>query len=55
MQHTRMCKENKELEEKNDCPLKYFVVKVLILKGHRRKVKELMDLKVTTISAVINK
>ena len=34
----RVCEENKEkeLEEKNDCPLKYFAVKGTTLEGHRR-------------------
>ena len=34
--HARVCEENKkELEEKNDCPSKYFEVKGLNLEGCR--------------------
>ena len=38
--YARVCKENKEeleLEEKNDCPLKYFVAKRSIFKGCTRR------------------
>ena len=38
--HTRVCEENKEkeLEEKNDCPLKYFAVKgsTIYMEGCKR-------------------
>ena len=35
--HARVCKENKEELEKNDCPLKYFVAKRSIFKGCTRR------------------
>ena len=42
--HARVCEENKkELEEKNDCPLKYFMVKRLIVKGCTRRMAELIE------------
>ena len=33
--HARVCKENKK-NKKNDCPLKYFVVKGSTLEGCRK-------------------
>ena len=44
-----MCKENR-LEEKYDCPLKYFVVKGLNFKGCIPKTGESMELKFTIMT-----
>ena len=35
--YARVCKENNEELEKNDCPLKYFVAKRSIFKGCTRR------------------
>ena len=36
--HARVCKENKENKEKNDCQLKYFAVNRSIMEACRRTV-----------------
>ena len=43
-----VCKENKELEEKNHCQLKYFTVKGSIMEACRRTVTLPIDLNFTT-------
>ena len=48
--HARECEENKEkeLEEKNDCPLKHFEVKGSIMEGCRRTETPPIHLKIAT-------
>ena len=48
--HARVCEENKEkeLEEKNNCPLKYFVVKGSTIEGCRRTEIPPIHLKIAT-------
>ena len=41
--HARGCEENKFEEKKNDCPLKYFMVKTLIVKGCTGRMAEAIE------------
>ena len=46
--HARVCKENRELEKKNEILLKYFAVKGLTLRGCGRTVTQPFQMKLTT-------
>ena len=45
---TRVCEENEENKEKNDCQFKYFAVKDLILEACRRTVTLPIEANFTT-------
>ena len=46
--HARVCKENEENKEKNDCQLKYFAVKRSNLEACRRTVTPPIEANFTT-------